>query len=260
MKKIRLLLVLLALLLLWGCSGDDDKDKDKTPPTTPVMIPHLGDTGDPRIMINDAWVEISDDNNGIDTVPEGQWIRLAWEPFIDNDLSHLKIYRFSDLEPDAGEIAEIPANSISYLDKGPLVERSWYSYYIELFDASGNSSVSDTVSYAILTKPNLISPANGASVSTSGLYLEWDAADDGSGFYRVLVWDEELELLWYYDVNVEIVDEEDDMQIIKCPFPVMSPVIASGSTLRWRVDYFDWDEEHQMYMGSESNERIFHVR
>lgn len=260
MKRIMLILLLVMLVVFWGCSGDDDKDKDKTPPATPAMIPHLGDTGDAPVQIDDAWVELTDDNNGIDTVPEGQWIRIAWEPFIDNDLSHLKVFRFSDMEAEATEIAQIPSNSISYLDKGPLVERNWYSYYIELFDASGNSTVSDTVSYALLTKPNLISPANQANVQTTGLFLEWDAADDGTGFYRVLVWDENRDLIWFHDINVDIVHEGEELQSIKVPFPVMSPAIPSGSTLRWRVDYFDWDEEHQMYMGSESNERIFHVR
>jgi len=246
----------LALLSFFGCSGEDDPGTDTTPPATPVLIPHLGDTGDPPVLIDDVLVTLTDENNGIDTVPDGQWIRIMWKPFIDNDLSHLKVYRFSDIEPDASEIAHIPANANSYLDQGPLVERTWYSYYIELFDASGNSAVSDTVSYAILAKTNLMYPDNGAVVSTTGLEFMWSIADDRSGSYRVLVWDENNELVWHNDLPV--VNEENPY--LTMPFPIINPPIPSGTTLRWRVDYFDWDEVNQMYMGSESAERIFHVQ
>jgi hypothetical protein len=50
---------------------------------------------------------LTDDNNGIDAVPDGNWIKLSWDPFIDNDLSHLKIYRYSDIDTLAQEIANI---------------------------------------------------------------------------------------------------------------------------------------------------------
>jgi len=254
MKYLIYLLLGLSLLGFVACSGEDNEGNDTTPPATPVLIHHRGDVGDAPVLIGETMVALTDENNGIDTVPEGQWIKLSWDPFIDNDLSHLKVYRFSDIDAEAQEIANIPANAISYLDQGPLVERIWYSYYIELFDASGNSAVSDTVSYAVLAKTNLLSPANGATVSTSGLRFEWEIADDRTGFYRVLVWRENNELIWNNDLD--FATEENPLWM---PFPVLSPPEPSGSTLRWRVDYFDWDEDHQMYKGSESNERIFHI-
>lgn len=247
MKSILILAILTFLLLIGACAGEDDQGKDKVPPVRPTMISHLGDTGDPPVTLND-------DNNGIDAVPEGQWIRLQWSPFVDNDLSHVHIYRFSDLDPTSVLIANIQANSDFYLDQGPLVERTWYSYYIELFDASGNSSVSDTVSYAILAKSQLASPGNGDYVSTAGLNFSWYRADDRTGFYRVLLFDEENRLIWHDDFH--LATEDDPLSL---PLPNMTPPITSGSTLRWRVDYFDWDEDFQMYMGSESEERIIHI-
>lgn len=255
MRYLTYLLLGLSLFGFFACSGEDDADKDSTPPSMPVLIPHLGDTGDAPVLIGDQLVNLTDDNNGIDTVPEGNWIKLNWEPFIDNDLSHLKVFRFSDIDAEVQEIAHIPANAISYLDQSALVERTWYSYFIELFDASGNSAVSDTVSYAILQKSNLISPANGEIVNTADLKFFWNIADDRSGSYRVLVWDEENELLW--SGELPLANEENPLTMT---FPIISPPIPSGTTLRWRVDYFDWDEEHLMFMGSESAERIFYVQ
>ncbi len=70
----------------------------------------------------------------------------------------------------------------------------------------------------------------------------------------MLVWNEDNELLWSNDLHLGV--EENPLWMT---FPVLTPPIDPGTTLRWRVDYFDWDEEHQIYMGSESNERILHI-
>jgi len=243
----------LILLLLGACSGEDDAFKDKTPPSKPVLIPHLGDTGDAPIMIDEnVMMEITDDNNGLDAVPDGHKLRLMWEPFIDTDLSHLKIFRFSDVDTTVVEIANIQPNTTQYTDNGPLVEREWYSYFVKLFDTSGNSAVSDTVTYSLLAKASLIAPVDGAFVSTDNLRFYWNRADDRVGFYRVLLWNESNELLWHGDKYLATEDDPLWLQL-----PILTPPIPVGRTLRWRVDYFDWSEEHQMYMGSESEERIF---
>ena len=86
MRKIFILTTLLLLTLLFSCSGDDPPEKDKIPPTTPKLISHLGDTGDDPIIVNGVTVSLNDDNNGIDTVPDGNWIKVPWEKFVDNDL------------------------------------------------------------------------------------------------------------------------------------------------------------------------------
>jgi len=252
-----LIILTFAFILFGGCSGEDSPHVDTTPPTRPVMIPHLGVPGDPDIFMNDAWVEITDDNNGIDTVPNGDHMRIMWEPFIDTDLSHLKVFRFSDINPEPIEIDQIQANQYSYLDQGPLVERVWYSYFIELFDASGNSTVSDTVSYALLAKPHLIEPQNGAVVDITNLEFQWNRADDRTGFYRVLVWNQHRRLIWHQDLYLGL---EDDPLTMSFPIIVDEEnPIYPGDTLRWRVNYFDYDDLHQMNMGSKSEERIFIV-
>jgi len=95
MRKIFLLVALIMLVLLCSCAGNDPTEKDKIPPTTPKLITHLGDTGDDPITIDGALVNLNDDNNGIDAVSDGNWIKVPWEKFVDNDLSHvgLSLYR-----------------------------------------------------------------------------------------------------------------------------------------------------------------------
>ncbi|MFA6910212.1 MAG: hypothetical protein WCQ59_03715 [Candidatus Cloacimonadaceae bacterium] len=250
--------IVLIALMLGSCSGEDEIGKDNTPPVKPVLIAHRGDTGDGVFFLDeDTYITLNDENNGIDTVPEGDMIHLTWEPFVDNDLSYLKIYRYSDIEPDPLELAQVPASNRDYLDQNDLVEKHWYYYFIELFDISGNSSISDTVHYAILSKPGLISPENNAYVNLNtpeGLSFVWGLADDSIGFYRVLVWDENNDLLWSNDFDLATEDPPLSLKL-----PQLNPPIASGSVLRWRVDYFVLDGDKQMYMGSESLERVFTV-
>ena len=251
MKKIALLLVLALLLSLFACSGEDEKDKDTTPPHNPVMIPHLGDVGD---YYTGGFV-LTDENNGIDAVPDGSWIRIMWEPFIDTDLSHTKIFRFDSIDPNPVLIDSIMANRDNYLDSAQtLQERVVYSYFIELVDTSGNSAVSDTVSYGILAKPILVSPANNATVSPSNFRFVWNRSGFASRF-RVVVWDELNEYVWHQDLVVSA--EEDPLDIA---FPVNIAQQYQGHSLRWRIDAFDWSEELQGNMGSESEERVVHIQ
>lgn len=256
MRILITIITLLLMLFLLSCSGEDDDGRDTTSPFAPRLIRHLGNTGDAPVIYDGFPVVLNDDNNGIDAVPEGQWIRVSWKPFVDNDLSHVVIYRYSDIDPNPLQLANIPANRSFFLDQSNLVERTWYSYFVELFDTSNNSAVSDTVSYALLAKSNLIYPMNNEIVSLTNLRLEWDLADDRAGVYRVLVWDENNTLIWSEDYPISVPEET-----FSVPFPnIVNPPISSGSAIRWRVDYLDWDEDRQMYMGSESLERVFYVQ
>lgn len=248
MKHVLFILILVAILCLSACSGDDPLELDTIPPTSPDLIEHLGD---PSIQNTD----ITDDNNGIDADPVGNWINISWEPFIDTDLSHAKIYRFSEVDPEPVVIDTIPASAEKYQDQDPsLVEQVRYSYFMELYDSSGNYSVSDTVSYALLAKCNLFTPEDGETVSPVSLRLRWNRGDSYATRFRVLVWIEEThQLKWSTDYY--LATEDDPLWV---SFPIFGPgEIPSGTVLRWRVDAFDDSNENSGSMGSESHERLF---
>lgn len=259
MKKLLLILMLAVILLLCACAGTDDDDVDITPPIPPVLTPHHGDTGDPPVVYEGQTIYINDDNNGIDTVPDGDWIRVSWEPFKDTDLSHVKIWRYNNFATEPVLIDSISATHDYYLDTdSQLTERVWYSYFIDLVDLAGNESRSDTVSYALLSKSLLLSPANGATIAPQSNPLDARFSWNRSGMagkFRLLLMDENYNYVWHQDLYVAL---EADPLFIQIPINLASQY--SGQTLRWRVDSFDWDQEMQAYMGSESFERIVHIQ
>ncbi|GAB1365461.1 hypothetical protein MASR1M36_03320 [Candidatus Cloacimonadaceae bacterium] len=258
MKSISFILALLLLIFVFSCSGDDPIDTDTVAPVAPTLIPHLGDTGDDPIIVDGHNVFLNDDINGIDAVSEGNWIKVPWDPFVDSDLSHVKVYRFSQSNPEPVLVNTIPAAEDYYLDQSSLVEREWYSYFIELYDAAGNFSVSDTVSYALLAKSNLVYPGNGEAVNPSGMNLIWNRGDSDTSRFRVLVWDDTDRLI--YSPLYFYAPTQENPPPPQVPFPNLTPAPVSGQVFRWRVDAFDWDEEMGMYMGSESTERSFVIQ
>ncbi len=255
MKKLLYLSVLVIAITLAACSGEDKQAVDRIPPYPPTLIPHLGDTGDLPTSYYGESVAINEDNNGIDAVPEGNWLRIMWKPFIDNDLSHIRVYRFDEYNPNPTLLDSIPASRRQYLDSSASLNlETVYSYFIDLVDFSGNYSVSDTVSYALLGKCNLISPAPNQTVSPGDIRFVWTR----NGFatkYRAVVFDESYNYVWHQDLVYSFY--EDPLEII---FPVNLAQQYSGRYLTWRIDSFDWNNELQMYVGSESYERVIYVQ
>ncbi len=255
MHRIILLGLIIATLLVSACSGQDENDKDKVPPIPPVLTPHLGDTGDQPVVYQGQPIQINDENNGIDTVPDGDWIRVSWNPFLDNDLSHVKVYRYDEFDPEPIQIDSIPSSATYYLDTDTqLTERVWYSYFIDLVDSSGNVSRSDTISYGLLSKSIPLTPENNATISPVGAEFKWNRSGFASKF-RLIVFDENYNYVWHHDLMVAL-----EIDPLTVTLPVNLATQYSGQSLRWRIDSFDWDEGMQMYLGSESAERVVHIQ
>ncbi len=255
MKTILTITLIIAALITMGCAGKDKNPVDKTPPIPPVLIPHLKDTGDPPVIYNGQLIIINDENNGIDTVPDGDWIRIMWQAFVDTDLSIIRVYRFDEMNADPVLIDSIPASRISYVDnRAALRYRVKYSYFIDLVDLAGNSSRSDTVSYAILPKPILVSPDNFAQVSPTNVVFQWNQTG-ATGFYRALVLDNNREYVWHGDFYQST--EQDPLEI---RFPVNLATEYSGQSLYWRIDSFEYDFETDMFIGGESIERVLFIQ
>jgi len=258
MKKYILLIGVILIIVLAACSGKETLGVDTTPPSKPILYPHLGDTGDGWAYINEGQTDsiyVTDYNNGIDAVPTGNKIRIQWEHMLDKDLKIIRIFRFAR-DNQVTKIDSIAPNYEEYEDQLvnvgdlPAIETEW-NYYIQAVDLAGNYSTSDTVSYRLIEKPVLISPVDDALLANSNITFRWNKGRDVEK-YRLLVFDDMQAYLWHRDLDISL-----EENIIELDYN-SSTALPSG-TYYWRVDAFRdrIDGGDLFFSGSESLERKF---
>ena len=253
-----ILFVCVVPLLFINCSGKETLGVDTTPPERVYLIPHLGDTGD-SIYVNG--IRLNDRNNGIDAVPDNNWLRIQWYPATDPDLDYLKVYRFGDDAPttfvDSLSRAQILTNQFvdNRLHLSNPVGQTWF-YFVKGYDQFGNFSISDTVSYKLLEKPALISPPDFAQISLSNdvLTFDWFRTNDALQF-RVLVFDYNHDYIWHYDY---FIDSETTGDILSIDY--WGPNLSNYEAIVWRVDSLDnFTLEGISMSGAESFERTIYL-
>lgn len=240
--KISFLLMILTLLLL-GCTGEESLGVDTKPPNKPELVPHIGDTGDGgnfNIPGANYYNTHNPDfeNNGIDAVMEGDWIKIQWYTLTDSDIDYLRIFRFSAQEYynaiDTLNFAQIIGTvnyeeQIHYVDRTSDTDKNYF-YFIEAIDEAGNSTLSDTTGYKLIAKPILISPVDYSSIQVQNIndvIFEWLPSANAIQ-YKLLIFNENRELIWQNTLL--------DMGYFSVDYD--GPLVDPGSTLTWRVDAF----------------------
>lgn len=269
-KELKIIGLLLVLgIMLIACSGDDDFEKDNTAPYKPNLIPHLGDAGDGQITYGNSTFILDDTNNGIDAEYGESGIRLMWNPLIyDNDLEKIIVYRYMNDDIEVIDtLNSISAESDYFVDNGRepnfISYEDKFSYFIDVYDRAGNSTRSDTVHYRLCEKTFPTSPQNGVNLeSSSNLVFDWVDLGD-YGFYRLLLFNADYELIWLKDVLPDVVDgnANDDSSV-----GYTGGQLASGNYY-WRVDVFKYGWEIEayandgafIYYGSESENFSFSI-
>lgn len=257
-----LLITTSVLSFIIGCTGKETTGVDTHIPEPPVMIPHLGDTGDSIYVGGEL---INDTNNGIDTVPDNDWIRIQWRRIDEPNVDYMKIYRFSDFQPDSvlvDSLSRTATRRNEYLDRtldrANPVGQMW-SYYTQLYLTNGNYSLSDTVSYKLTQKPFLMSPVNNVQLRPDEIKFQWERTDDAI-HYRILVFDADHEYIWHEDYYII----EDSDYILEYSGPDLSYLLDheyKDNLIIWRVDAFGSidNEEGISISGAESRERFIEL-
>ncbi len=265
----KIVIISIFALFIFSCAGEDTLSSSSEPPRKPHLISHLGDTGD---VIADSTTNYYNSNyefeqNGIDAISDGDQIQIQWEPLQDTDIDYFKVYRFQyeDYQADTLHFYEVidsvdydnnpNKNERTYIDSEPPVEAKLF-YFIEIFNASGLSAISDTVCYKLLPKPVLNFTTNLFN-SIFEVEFSWEL-DDNISEYRILLFDDDYNLLWQYTpLDFELQNLSED------PIPYSGNSIETPNSLWVRIDAFgsDFDTEpingqvYSIHSGSESEEK-----
>jgi len=149
--KYCLALALLICILLAGC-GREEIAADTEPPEVVLITPRSNETD----LIE----------QGIDAVPDGDYIYLSWMPSAATDLAGYRLYRMAEDSVDQELIAELDPNTTYYEDRDSLLAPNsgtglsqGFYYWVTAYDESGNeSSLSEEAYYKLIAKPDLTDP------------------------------------------------------------------------------------------------------
>jgi len=264
----QLIILLVSLIILISCTGEESLGVDTNAPNKPELVPHLGNTGDIIQSTLDTLnfyntIDIDFENNGMDAVMEGDWIKTQWFPLEDSDIDFLKIYRFSNLDYNLDTLNFVQIidtvdynNQIYYVDKSTMLTDKINFYFIEAFDNAGNSTLSDTTGYKLIDKPSLVSPVDYSIYQNiDDVTFEWLTSANAIQ-YRLLIFNDERELIW----------QNTPLDIGYFSVQYDGPPVNAGSMLIWRVDSFGHDSEitiegnyYYIESGAESIERFLFI-
>lgn len=154
------MLGLLCALALTGCTREEVA-ADLEPPPTPQFVARSAETNS---------VE-----QGIDAVPEGHYIYLAWQPSLASDRAGYRVYRQAEDSLEMELIDSLEATQ--YIDRAAVLapdqtgNSQGFYYWVSAYDASGNESgLSEEAYYKLLPKPVSLSYNN----YTDSLLFSWD--------------------------------------------------------------------------------------
>ena len=126
---------------------------------------------------------------GLDVVKGDYQIRLDWEKSSEEDFDHYILYRKSDSQQDYQNIFENTENGYTDMDVTPGV---FYNYKLEVYDKSGNCSVSDIkFGYAYdndTLAPTAVAPQEILAVAGQEIVLDGTQSRDNVRV-KSFVWD-----------------------------------------------------------------------
>ncbi len=205
---------------------------------------------------------------GIGQDPNTGGIFLQW--YATQGAAGFKVYRSDTVDANNNAVSfsvvenvasSSLSNDTSTVDVNSLVTKVKYYYYLRAYSADGSQGdPSDTIDYALLTRPGLHYPAANASVSSSGLVFSW-IDRTGGGYTVIRVKDITVlpgEYTWVSQRH-QIYGGSSSSEAFDFDSTATAQLI-SGHSYQWRVDRFDIDGTGRPYEGSRSAWGTFSVK
>jgi len=228
---------------------------------------------DPNPPARPQWVEQSlpydTTESGVDADPDGDKINLEWPTGSEDDLNSYQIYRASgSAENKYSLIDEVDAVPVTgavneFVDGNILIGTQYY-YFCRSVDQAGNLSPhSDTITYKLIQKVNLLSPSG--TISITQPTFRWTDMSSSASEYVIRV--EQIsphKVIWLSAITRQNYTIGDPQSLIYGGgeiFYLAQASLTQGINYRWRVDAIaTFDRNGHEIAGSESNWGLFIIQ
>jgi len=229
-------LLVLALMVLWGC--EKSTPSDTTAPEPPVLLQPPPDS--------------ARDETGTDAVPEADWIRVTWLSNQEDDLRGYRVYRSSpplNLDTLLVTLTVGSAEADTLLDDSSVQLGVRYTYKVTAFDRSGNESgESAPADYLLISKlgaENLTSP-RGTIPDRRPVFVWTSTGESIENYLRVYDGDQDR-TVWVSGGQNPFSSPHE--LIYNADGTAADSLLIPGREYRWRVDRTG----SELRSGSESN-------
>ncbi len=193
----------------------------------------------PKVVMVPAASDTSRIEKGIDTVPEGNAIRIEWIPSDDENVAKYEIHRRSGSAPGVkfARIATVVHPDSFYVDSDlqlKLLVRYFYSIWA-VTDDGLLSENSDTLSYMLLEKPTILSP-KAETTDAKPVFLWNDNNQPQVDEYVVRVLDAVSEQAVWISIVRNNYEPGPKSAAYNADQRARQESLAVGREYRWRVD------------------------
>lgn len=211
-----LFLLLILIFINFSCKSKESPAKERPQPVE--LIPCSADTS--RI------------ESGIDAVPDGDKIHLEWNPNSDVTVSTHEVYRSAVINGTYSKVASVDIPTRFY-DDPVSVNIRYYYYVLAVSDEGVKSEPSDTLSYKLIFKPEILGPEGDSTVRPIFIWRDANRASD----YVIRVQESGSDaFVWFSKFQAPQYGPEEQSISFNADHAAVKDSLTMGKVYQWRID------------------------
>ncbi len=216
--KIGFLLLLILIFINFNCNSVDHPFEEKPNPVT--LLPAVPDS--------------SIQEKGIDAIPEGNLIRIEWTAG-DETTAFYEVYRAINPVGAFNKIITLEIPIQFYEDRVPRIGIRYY-YYIQAVDADGvRSDPSDTLSYLLIVKAQIIGPIGSTGSVPLFAWRDLNSPQANDYIIRIMVTDTK-QIIWLSQFQNSNYGLENKSIAFNADGSALIDSLMPGIGYQWRLD------------------------
>ncbi len=230
--KSLVLLIMVAVLATLSCDKLGETVERTLP--TPRLLPPPDD--------------FSEDERGLDAVPERDAIQVEWELYAVQDAA-IEVWRRQEKRQEFEQVAKISGKDTVFLDEDVEIGTRYWYFVVAVAPGWRDSAPSDTFSYRLLEKPFALVETTGRRPT-----FRWQVGQTPVGYVLKLFEVDTDKKVWFASVWPDYGTLAEEV-VFNFDSTAVADSLEAGKGYRWRVDVIGPEKNS----GAESNWRVFRV-